>query len=187
MKLKSLLLLVLCVVAYSSPANAKTTSEPLLSQVQVQKLAVATPSWKEFSPEDNSFSVLMPDTSISKETKKTSVYVMDLYTASTEQGVFLVGNADFIQDLSGVKPEILLDSFSQGLIGNDGKILNQKNISLNANPGREIEFEKSGFTGKVRIFFKGKRLYYALLLAPQATTNADIDKYFDSFQLNSSK
>jgi len=187
MKLKlSFFLCVLCVVAYTPKANAKIKPELPVAQVK-QELIVATASWKQFSPDDNSFSILMPDTSISKQTEKGSNYVSTFYTASTDKDAFLVGSADFTEDISGVNSEAIFDAFSQSFIGNDGQILNQTNISLGKYSGKEIDFKKSNITGKMRLFLVDQRLYCILFATPQPAANAQSDEYFDSFQLNSSK
>lgn len=102
-----------------------------------------------------------------------------------EKNAFLVGYADFKNDVTQIPSSELLDSVLQAMLKDGKKLLSQQNINLGAYPGKEIKLwdEKEGMTLTGRIFIVNQRLYMLLVGSEKNPQVSDVRKFFDSFQL----
>lgn len=136
------------------------------SAVDFAKGIAAASEWKEFSPDEGQFSILMPGENISDITPEQSeksdvVESTKMYLITHETNVFMVSYADFNNDVTQIYPTELLDSAVQGILEDGTKLLSQENINLGAYPGRELKLwdEKEGIFLTGRVFIVNQRLY----------------------------
>jgi hypothetical protein len=107
----------------------------------------------------------------------------------TGSGVYAISytdnheGADWAETLKGEK-----DSAISGL---SGKVLQEKDISLDGFRGRSYSFDgnmpsgaiKGPISGELRLYFNGHRFYMLMAVRPKALHNADVTKFMNSFQL----
>src|SRR4030042_4579780 len=145
-------------------------------------------NWKEFSSANGKFSVMMPgEPQEQHETVKTAVGPVDLYMHILDVGTsaYIVGYSDYPEDLiKNSEVNILLEGARNGAISNiRGTLVNEKDISIAGNPGKEFNFSvphrpelPNKGIGKSRIFLVGNRLYQCMVVGDKNTKNEDIDK-----------
>lgn len=168
------------------------TSSEICDACSTEGIA-ATSEWKEFSPDEGQFSILMPGENISDITPEQSeksdvVESTKMYLITHETNVFMVSYADFNNDVTQISSSELLDSAVQGMLEDGTKLLSQENINLGTYPGRELKLwdEKEGIFLTGRVFIVNQRLYMLLVGSPKNPQVSDVRKFFDSFDLISS-
>jgi hypothetical protein len=171
----------------------RSVEKPLLLMFIFASFCVGTlaqeSAWKEYVPEDETFSALVPCIPTSEtETDPKTKQVSNQHTCMTSSIVFLVRQD---KDVKGVSSDSKanLDSFCKGFMqGLGGELISQRDITLGKYPGRELVVrlvvKGQELRGKVRIYFVGNTAYTAGALALAAAAGeADIDKFLDSFSL----
>ena len=83
---------------------------------------------------------------------------------------------------------LILDTTVQGALGADGRLLVKRNITLGANQGREIEFQKANkYFIKSQYYKVGNRLQTLVVSMPltnqQTSQSTNTSYFFDSFRL----
>jgi hypothetical protein len=148
------------------------------------------PEWKIFSPDEGKSSILMPGEEISDVTPEKSdidkgVKSTKMYLSTNETNVFMIGYADFNNDVTQIPSSELLDSALQAMLKDGKKLLSQENITLGAYPGREMKLwdEKEGIFMTGRVFIVNQRLYILFVGSDKNPQVSDVRKFFDSFEL----
>ncbi len=82
-------------------------------------------------------------------------------------------------------PEKLLEAGRDGAVGNiQGKVVSEKKITIDNNPGIEFQFESPKYHGTYRIYLVGTRLYQLGSLSSLGTPLMDgTDPFMTSFHL----
>jgi len=108
-----------------------------------------------------------------------------LFNAETDEMGFLVSYADHAPEVvKAAKPKAQLAAARDGVVGKDGKLLAERELSLEGKPGIEFKFEKDGMVATERAFLVGRRLYQVMALGPPGESRERAAKIFlDSFQL----
>lgn len=108
-----------------------------------------------------------------------------VFNAETDQMGFLVSYADHAAEVvRAAKPRAQLAAARDGVVGKAGKLLSERELSLQGKPGLEFKFEKDGVVATERAFLVGRRLYQVMALGPPGDTHDRAAKIFlDSFQL----
>jgi hypothetical protein len=150
-------------------------------------------SWTEFSSTDGAFSVLMPGTPTEQtQTQDTDWGPIEVHMFTVEQGdvAYLVGYNVFpAAVIQAVSPAQLLDSARDGQVETvKGTLLSEEVITLDANPGRDLEIQVEGEDGtsslRSRLFLVGDRLYQLVVAGPKGqSTSSNTIKFLDSFEL----
>lgn len=104
---------------------------------------------------------------------------------------YAVSYVDFPEEfVQRADPAKLLDGSRDGAVnGVNGKLVLESNISLNANPGREIVIAAKAGDGKdatikTRIYLVKNRLYQVMIVAPKGeVSNDEMMRYLESFKL----
>jgi hypothetical protein len=182
-------LVLVSAATFNSPKVEAISSQNLTQQTPSNIIAAA-PEWKEFHSDEGKFSILMPGEEISDTTPDKSemyegVESKKMYMSIHEKNVFMVGYADFKNDVTQIPSSKLLDSALQAMLKDGKKLLSQQNINLGAYPGREIKLwdQKEGMTLTGRIFIVNQRLYMLLVAGNENPQVSDVTKFFGSFQL----
>lgn len=142
--------------------------------------------WKEFSSHEGQFSLLMPGIPVEGlDMINTPAGAVTGYTFSVEQEEFryVVGYADYPKNLSQENySDHILNSIRQGM---KGTLLNERTLSLDTYPGRQLIAESSdGYITQLRVFLVGNRLYrLAMITKMERASSKKIQEFFDSFQL----
>ena len=159
--------------------QVKSELNPLLAKFNLKD--AATPAWKKFSSREGEFSVLIPNEEIININSNHRLYRVRTHSVNHQQSQYMVAYVDFKVDISTLSPNQLFDSFLQGFLSKDTKLLRQSNINLNKYSGREFKFTKGKIIGKGRLFIVNQRVYILLV---SNSPSGDTKKFFDSFQLN---
>ena len=147
--------------------------------------------WQEFTTKAGGFSILLPNKP--KESTKdlgTEAGAGNLYSFFVElkDVTYGVSYADFPDLPSNFSPQQineLLVSVRKGVV-DKGKLLKERNISLNGYLGKEIEFlDVDGLTYKTRIYLVKQRVYQevAVFKNPKLLLSQDTDKFLNSFKI----
>jgi hypothetical protein len=165
------------------------TSSEIYEQPSTEGIAAAS-EWKEFSPDQGKSSILMPNEDISDMTPDKSemhenVESVKMYLSVHGTDVYMISYADFKSDVTQLPSSELLDSAVEGMLEDGKKLVSQKNITLGAYSGREVQFwdETAGMTLTGRVFIVKQRLYMLLVGGEKNPQASDISKFFNSFQL----
>lgn len=143
-------------------------------------------NWKTFTSQEGNFSVLFPgepkEVTQSKLFLKVHAFVCD----ANRKTSFLVSYTDFPKKLHVSPTDKLYDDARNGGLGKDGKLLQEKSITVEGFPGREIQAEKNDGKSFVvdRYFLAADRMYQVAVVVPkqdQASTN--ISYFLASFSL----
>jgi hypothetical protein len=155
--------------------------------------------WKEFESKTGKCAVMMPGTPTeNKQTFPTDAGPVEatLYMLESDGGdvAYLMGFNDFPADLVAQSdPNTMLDGARDGAVKNvGGKLLEEKKITINGYPGREIKVSAQGENGEnivyARVYLVKNRLYQALVVFPKKILRqADVTKFLTSFRLTTKK
>jgi hypothetical protein len=155
----------------------------LLTAVLVSGVAAQAPM--EFKSVAGKFSVKLPGTP--EETKQTSQGVdIFMYTLKKDPLFYIVGYGDYPQatiDQRG--PEAMLDADRDSFVkAVKGKILSEKKVKLDGNPGRDIMIEGASANFQLREYLVGRRLYQIVSGGAKEAINSPANKSFhESFKL----
>lgn len=144
--------------------------------------------WQEFTSKDGNFSVLMPGVPAEEtEVLETAAGNLELKGFSSAQSAarFVVAYSDYPQTAQVGNSEVVLANVRDQILERVGaRLVSERPISLNAEPGREVKLESEGEPMIFRLFLVGRRLY--ILGAGQnnqASGAEDVAKFLDSFVL----
>ncbi len=155
-------------------------------------LACSTsPDLKQFNSVEGRFSVMFPgDPKTTTQTVPTAVgdITLTMYTASTSDGAYFVGYADYPADaVASSDPQNMLDGARDGALKNvNGTLISEEKITLDGNPGRSLQFKSSDGKNVAygHIYLIDNRLYQILVVsAPGKLTQDQIDAFLNSFSL----
>lgn len=143
-------------------------------------------NWKPFTSQEGNFSALLPGEP--KEVTQNELFLkVHVFTckANTKTS-FGVSYIDYPEKLHVNPTEKTYDGARNGALGKGGKLLQEKSITIEGFPGREIQVEKNG--GEVffidRYFLAGNRLYQVMAVVPkQDQSSTNISYFLDSFSL----
>ena len=146
-----------------------------------------------FRSESGGFSVMIPgkpDESTRKLDTPRGKIDLHLFTAQKSNRAYIVSYSDYPDEMvKQNSPEKILDGSRDGQVRSMGKLILEKNISLDGNPGRELVVEGKTSDGhdassKTRIFLVGNRLYQVIFAAPKGeASSSEMDDFLESFKL----
>ncbi|WP_052672210.1 CHAT domain-containing protein [Aliterella atlantica] len=182
--LNNLSLLAVTSLLLLSPIQLKNLS----SIVQAQTIQERTNSakWQEFSTQEGGFSVLLPGKP-QQETKpiEPGSGTLNNFFVDLKYGTYGVSYADFPNASNQLDPkqvDDLLNSVRDSAVGK-GKLLTDRNITLDGYKGKEIEYVSAGLTYKTRIYWVKQRLYQQIVVLANPKLAANSDRFFNSFKL----
>jgi TonB family protein len=189
--LLSALILSFATVCYSQTDNS--SSEPLPPPTPAAEYNPK--NWKEYSPAEESFSVLLPG----KPTE--GVQAVDTPFGKLNMHIFTLKSLAFYGVLYMDYPEsanikdtraFLNGVRDGGLKADKGTLLEEKEIALDGAPGRFLKVQLgNGYTRRTKIYFIKNRVYHLSITtwdkdAPDAIArfhNEIADKFLNSFKL----
>lgn len=172
------------------PANVPGTT-PNMPTITVNPSAPPADTWVTHEATADGYSILLPKTPMQQTQFAMGATVTMAVCDLGPTGAYMVAASRIPLLAPGqtIDANPLLDGAVNGAVANvGGKLINQKTISLDGNPGREIDFEGSRggqtFTARARIYIANGKIYQMLFLGPSSNQpTADIQKCFDSFKL----
>lgn len=136
-----------------------------------------------------------PNPRVDSSEVSTQIGSLTMYTFLTEQAssACMVAYSDYPEEaFEGANMKALLDSARNGALNNvRGKLIRQKKISINGNPGLSVYFRgKSGATtiyGRFDYYIVTPRLYQIgfMALSQKEVDARNVKTYFSSFRLTS--
>ncbi len=149
--------------------------------------------WERFDFEEGNFSIMFPEEPEGQtESVPTAIGTLEtrIYMVEQKDMAFLVNFVDYPPEVVEMQDvQTMLDGGVQGAVSNvGGTLLNQRDLTLNGHPGREIQAEATvegeEVVFKARIYIVENRLYMIQALSYKADASSpDLDKFLDSFQL----
>lgn len=146
-------------------------------------------SWREFSQPEFGFSVRLPGEPFKNRVKvNPNDPRLDMHFWMAKGEGALIYQAAFQQLLAApddaAQIKILLDSFRDGVVsGAEGKVVSEKQITLDGNPGRELRVKAENMKGVARIYLIGSRIYLLNILNGLGEVSPKVaDEYFASFK-----
>lgn len=146
--------------------------------------------WQETTG-DGKFSVYLPGKpQESTKTVTTGIGPLELhlFVLDKDESRYIVVYNDFPMDLQKAGAvDTVLDSSSKGVVkGFGGKLISEKKITLQGNPGRELKIASA--SGKrllrCRNYVVGSRLYYVEISVPNSEYDSkDTLAFLDSFRV----
>jgi hypothetical protein len=147
--------------------------------------------WTKVEPEAGRFSVLMPGTPEAKVNTTDSQYgpyTVHLFTFHNPRGIYMAGWVDYAPTFKfDVQGEINAnrDNFLKGV---NARLLTEKKITLDGNPGLEFTAESNDVQFiKSRVYIVGSRPYQLITLTNLKEEQANVDKFLASFKITAGK
>lgn len=179
------------VMAFSSATGNLTPTR------HASHISVTLPKENSFSSKPGRFSISLPSgfskpkletSDIGDKGDKVKLY---MHTSLGENGVCLIGYNDLdIKDINDELRNTLLDGAKDGALKNmNATVGSEKNISLDGNPGRSMEFtadnEGQAMHGRFDYYLVGNRLYQVgfIGITEGALEDTDVLNYFASFKV----
>ena len=147
----------------------------------------ADPTAPFVSPEGR-FSVLFPGPvreQLKTQASKAGPVEVHLFNSDTETMGFLVSYSDHGAEVSkALKPKDQLAAARDSVVGKAGKVIAQREVQQQGNPGLEFKFQQDGLVATERAFLVGRRLYQVMALGPPGGSHDRAAQIFlDSFKL----
>jgi hypothetical protein len=144
---------------------------------------LAQAQWTTFSEAGGRFIALLPDKPVQSSNAPPTFIV------GTGSGVYAISYTDSHEGSDWA--ETLKAEKDSAISGLSGKVLQEKDISLNGFRGRAYSFEgnmpsgaiRGPISGELRLYFNGHRFYMLMAVMPKGIKNADVTKFMNSFQL----
>jgi hypothetical protein len=151
-------------------------------------------AWKNFKSASCKCSATFPGAPTEKRQKVPTEQVGDLeavmYLLETpdKTGAYLMMYNDYPKDKTkNADPQKVLNGARDGAAAKiKGKVLSEKKITINGQPGRELEIEGGALKYYARIVLSNKtRLYQAIVVMQKDKAKpADVRKFLDSFKVD---
>ena len=150
----------------------------------IQAASIGTTGWTRVSPSGWRFSALMPvapEYSTSPVNTVLGTITMHSYQALSGNYLYQVSIGDY--PIVPSNPRATLDGVRDGVVKN-GRLLEEKEVSVNGYPGRTVKIEKDNWTIYDRFFLVKNRLYQVMFVMPKSNlTPAAATVFLNSFQL----
>ena len=181
-----LLALLALVALLGIPVYLKNRSDARFANLQ----------WREYNSDDSSYTVLMPGApKVENEQMNTPAGPVKMNGARVDidkDAIFGVMYFEYPTVAPNVPVDMLFDKGLESMTSRtDVTVLSRKNITLNGNPGVEVEIKPPASAnrdhdkGVLRLYWVAPRLYIVLTGGPDSTEASTArTKFLDSFKLN---
>jgi len=204
MRRKSHFRLFACVAFLGGAATAQSppaqmAPEPPATQTQPSQSQSAGPAgpaspaepaplqWKTYSFPDDGFSASFPSQpATQKQIVPADSATLELrnYTVETPSLALEVGVCDYGDAIHGSDPDAILAGAKNGAVSNaNARLITARKIMLGIYPGIAFEAEVDQLHLSARLYLVGTLLYQTFVSRPADQSNADVNKFLDSFQL----
>src|SRR5438270_4894802 len=147
----------------------KVKARILVPSLVCSAMLLAQTQWSEFSNPKGAFKVLLPGKPV-QNSQSPATFVL-----STATGIYLISYTDAHD--GGDAAEIFKNERDSVLSGMNGKIVQEKDVSLAGYRGRSTTFSGNlpsgaitgAVTGEVRLLFNGRRFYMLMAVEPKGS------------------
>ena len=161
----------------------KVKARILVLSLVCSAMLLAQTQWSEFSNPKGAFKVLLPGKPV-QSSESPATFVL-----STATGIYLISYTDAHD--GGDAAEIFKNERDSVLSGMNGKVMQEKDVSLAGYRGRSTTFSGNlpsgaitgAVTGEVRLLFNGRRFYMLMAVEPKGSKRQRIAKFLGSFRL----
>ncbi|RMH74375.1 MAG: hypothetical protein D6680_14975 [Cyanobacteria bacterium J007] len=179
-------------IALANPTPARST--PVRSSMAPSVASIsslfAQGEWQQFTSPDRRFSILMPgipeEENRSGNNGTSRMFMLEKENGNVAYGVGYIEFPNVPDSLTPVQIDQLLDAARDGGVGNveNGRLRQERRISLQNNPGKEFEVQSTQGIVKTRIYWVEPRLYVILVASSSDRTfPRDADRFLNSFNL----
>ena len=136
-------------------------------------------AWKGFTDPEANFKVLFPGVPQIQTGAERNLHV---FTVRAEAEAYGLSYSDYSP---GSDWEKVVDAERDSLVGPlGGKVLSEKRVSLDGNPGKWVKFSGKDWSGQLELYFVGQRLYFLqAIAAPGSERPQNFAKFLNSFRL----
>ncbi|HIG31737.1 MAG TPA: hypothetical protein EYQ50_29545 [Verrucomicrobiales bacterium] len=150
----------------------------------------ATAEWIRLSPPEGIATILMPSQpsgrTNTQDTKTGKVIIHEFTVNSSSNAVFVLTFAEFPDILDLSDSEAVLDRGLKGVVGVDGKLVSDSEISLDGYAGRETDIKKIGerFLVGMRMYLVGQQIVQAVCtMEMDSLCQKHMHKFLDSIKI----
>jgi len=157
----------------------------LLSLLHGMGAASSSNNWNLFTSQEGNFSALFPGEPKEK-TQNELVFKVHSFAFEKRNTAYLVLYVDYPEKLHVSPTEQTFDGARNGALGKDGKLLQEKSITIEGFPGREIQVNKNKGEAFIvdRYFLAANRMYQIMAVVPkQDQSSTNISYFLNSFSL----
>jgi hypothetical protein len=146
------------------------------------------PAWQSFSPRGGGFTVSLPGTPEASNYKDNDDQAFR-WVVALRAYALAAGYVTYAKGAPKDPKSWLEQTRDLTVKASKGKLLEDKEIRLAGNPGREFRFENGdGRICSVRLYLVKDRLYQTLAIAKdEAAVKADLVRFLNSFQLRETR
>jgi hypothetical protein len=140
--------------------------------------------WKTVKPVTGGFTCEMPGEPKKFEPSAGAIKVT-IYFLELPDAAYLVNSTEIPADAEKESDEQRLDSARDGAVTNSkGKLIEEKKITLDDKPGRQLVIEQpGGLYSQVRVFMVDNRLIQAAAVSMSKAPTEDMTRFFKSIKL----
>jgi hypothetical protein len=170
------------------------TRLPILALLAAALAAGCGPAWKEISPAQGRFRVVLPGKPIEQDESEQTPAGMARgkrflgYTGAGGTDSFRAYAVSYIDYPAGYirahPPEKIFAAQKDEVVPSEGRLLNERPIKIGTAPGIELEVEDP--EGKIlffHIYLVERRLYVVTAKYARGKRSPEVDAFFDSFQV----
>lgn len=163
----------------------------LLALVLLSGCGETEEEWATFESEEGRFSILFPgEPKEQTESVSTAIGTIETEFFMVEQKdmAYSLNYADYPADIVAASDAgMMLNGARMGAVSNvNGELLDEKEITLDGYPGREIriEIDEDDIIVRARFYLVENRLYVVQALSKKSKASSEeIDEFLDSFEL----
>jgi hypothetical protein len=147
-------------------------------------------NWARYSPPGAGFAVLMPPTPrVRQTTNQLATGPIIITNHVTDVGTvvaFVVAQNGFPPTVNLQEKDLLFQSARAGALGQDGRLISERALTLGGWPGREWQFEKFGGQAAItmRAYLVGPEMFQIASIMPKGRVcQMHVTKFLDSFEI----
>ena len=149
--------------------------------------SMAAGAWKPFTSREGRFTVQMPTPPKSSARQVDSAagkITVHMFAAGQGRSAYVASFTDYPGNREIRDPQRLLAEARNGQLRSfQGKVIDEKKVTLDGAPGTEVRFEGPKLRGRIRSYLVKNRLYQVVALTQEPREPADFAKFVGSFQL----
>jgi hypothetical protein len=154
--------------------------------------ALATPlspqsaEWKPYTYPADGFQAsfpALPEIQKKQVTTESGPLELRSYNVQLASAVLFIGVCDYGAAAAGKDPNAMLQGAKNGaLLNSSSRLISEKAISLNGNPGLEYQARSDSALVTARIYMRGATIYQLIVVTPLGKPYSDAARFLDSFQ-----
>jgi hypothetical protein len=172
------------------PMRISSLSRPVIPAfvfVFAMLAAAQTLHWKIHDYSDEGFTALYPSLpDVQKKSIDTPEGTFELrtYSAGAGDSTLMVGICDYGPVVASKNPDQMLVGAKNSMVANSSaRVISEKKIVLDKNPGIEFEAENGSTHFSVRMYIVQTTMYQTLVASPLSKPFNQTKRFLDSFQL----